>query len=696
MDAKTALVVEDDKAIQNLLRDALESEGFQVLAEKDGEWALKALERRFPDVLVTDLLLPNTGGFELIQALRGMPGGDEVPVVVVSGIYRGQRHQKQAKKLGVSQYLLKPFDVSTFIKGVQAAMKHNYPGRDRRRRRARPALAAPAATDPLAGPETKAERDEVEKQAKSFRNARTARGNLKHKRFPEVLSQLYRWRATGALLIKRDRVKKIVYLREGYPIFVKSNLMSECLGRVLVREKMISEAECEESLALMKKRRRQQGTVLIEMGCISPHNLVYALQLQLESKLFDVFGWPDGEYQFNPRIDIPPQAVHLDMSLATIVYEGVRRGFSDKQLTDLLAPFEESYLAVHPDPLHRFQDVSLEADERKAVALIDGRRTLQQVIERCGLPEAQARQLIYALLAAEMVQPQQRRARKKDTLVMPARTLGGADPKKTPPPLKSRKASQSAPPLPRRDAEIVVPKSALEELPVADLRKRLTSRVKELKKQDYFEMLGVSKSAGADEVRRAYHAAVRDVHPDRLAKTAPADARALAAQIEGALTSAFEVLSDSEARAEYEDGLEKDAFAGVTQDVGRILAAEGRFRRGSQALKKGDWQKAAGLFEEAVSLYPDEGDFHTHLGWALYRATPDDDDVVKDAKKKIERGIQKSPRSDRGYLFLGQLLKATGRGADAQRQFEQAIQCNPDCTEALTELKLIQQARASR
>ena len=73
--------------------------------------------------------------------------------------------------------------------------------------------------------------------------------------------------------MRREPTKKIVYLKEGYPIFVKSNLLSECLGRVLVREKMISDEECERSLVQMKdKSGRQQGTVLIEMGAISPHN----------------------------------------------------------------------------------------------------------------------------------------------------------------------------------------------------------------------------------------------------------------------------------------------------------------------------------------------------------------------------------------------------------------------------------------
>jgi len=67
---------------------------------------------------------------------------------------------------------------------------------------------------------------------------------------------------------------------------------------VLVREGMIAEAQCKESLHRMKESRRQQGTVLIEMGVISPHNLVVGLELQLRAKLMDIFSWTRGEFLF--------------------------------------------------------------------------------------------------------------------------------------------------------------------------------------------------------------------------------------------------------------------------------------------------------------------------------------------------------------------------------------------------------------
>ena len=110
MATRTALVVEDDKSIQSLLRETLEQQGFSVTCEKDGEWALRALTRRLPDLVITDVLLPSVSGFDMIEALRGLPGGHAVPVIVMSGIYRGSRHHKDAtERLGVAGYLDKPF-----------------------------------------------------------------------------------------------------------------------------------------------------------------------------------------------------------------------------------------------------------------------------------------------------------------------------------------------------------------------------------------------------------------------------------------------------------------------------------------------------------------------------------------------------------------------------------------------------------
>jgi len=710
---KTALVVEDDSGIASLVKDALEGAGFQVMVEKDGDWALKALSRRLPDLMVTDLLLPTLPGFDLLERLRAMPGGGQVPVIVMSGIYRSARHKRIAKDTyKVVASFDKPFKVEELITAAKDAVGMAAP-----KKRLPPSAAIPGRVpkakrdvidDPLADFDTRLEKAAVEKADAAFPAERSVRGNLKHKRFPEVLAQLYRVKASGALLLRRGRIKKIVYLKDGYPIFVKSNLLSECLGRILVREKMITEDECERSLELLPTSNgKQQGTVLIEMGALSPHNLVFGLQLQLEQKLFDVFSWPDGDYQFNARVEVPTQAIHLDMSLASIVYEGVRRKFSDEQVKDLLEPFIDLYLGVHPEPSHRFQDLPLEADERTLVALIDGRRIMRDVIDRSGLPAPVARQLVYALMAAEMVQPQRRAAKEPVPLAAPARpsssssaaagsaaASGSTAPSSTPPPLPKKKASEAPPlkkPSPGGEPSLV-PGALVEVVGIDELRARLVERARLLKRQNHFEALGVSQRASIDEVQRAYFALARELHPDRLRRAAdgavPADARALAEQINHQLTTAFETLSDERRRAEYRARLDQGHKTAVSEDLSRLLGAEGRFRKGETALESGRYHDAARHFEEAVALYPDEGEFQASLAWSLYQQAPDDPVVQADCIVRLQRAVDLAPRWDRAWLWLGRVLQRSGRPGEALKQFERALHCNPDNREAQAELKL--------
>ena len=149
-----------------------------------------------------------------------------------------------------------------------------------------------------------------------FRGAALVRGDLRENDFAEVLSELHRWRGTGALLLEHAPVKKLVWLKEGAPVFVRSNLLAEALGQLLVKERMITLAECEEGLKRMHVTRRQLGTELIELGCISPANLNYALQLQVEQKLFELFSWSEGQYRFNPRGEMPAMQVALEMTPA--------------------------------------------------------------------------------------------------------------------------------------------------------------------------------------------------------------------------------------------------------------------------------------------------------------------------------------------------------------------------------------------
>src|SRR5262252_860766 len=109
--SRTILIVDDDREVQRYLTEIFEAEGWRVIAEKDGDWALKAFEQRPVDAIVLDILIPVVNGFQVAEQIRAHPRGREVPIVMLTGIYRGAAHRAEAiRRYALLDYLDKPVE----------------------------------------------------------------------------------------------------------------------------------------------------------------------------------------------------------------------------------------------------------------------------------------------------------------------------------------------------------------------------------------------------------------------------------------------------------------------------------------------------------------------------------------------------------------------------------------------------------
>ncbi len=505
------------------------------------------------------------------------------------------------------------------------------------------------------------EQQEVERSAQAFVGAQ--RGNLREDSFPELLARFFREKASGGLLLSQGKIKKIVYFKNGFPVAAKSNLLKECLGKILVREKMISEADCAESIQRMHRSGRQQGAVLIEMGSISSHNLNYALDLQLRTKLFDVFGWERGEYQFSSRSRLPRSTVTLGSTVAVLIYEGIRQKYTFERLKKLFDADLDHYLAPHPDPLFRFQDMELDLNEESFVARINGTWTVRQVFES-GMAKNKIYALVYALICARMVR------------ITPLPAAEIKEPSHQP--LSPMPAYAGLSPEERR------------------LRDQIIQQIDKLNGQDYFDMLKIPKNATKAEIEKAYFALAKQHHPDRLYASASHEIRKLAEEFFRIISKAHDVLSNDDRRAEYLEDLSGGGRPGVRNHVSKILSSEGLFQQGEQALNKRDYGKARDLFEQALQLRPEESEFHAFLGWALFQSAPKNTQRQRQACEQLVLAVALNPKLDKAHLFLGYVYKSMEDLESAEHEFEKAIQCNPDCTEALRELRLINLRREKK
>ncbi len=117
----TILIVEDDPVSAEVLATYLEAHGYETETARTGPEALQAFRRAPPDLMLLDVQLPYRNGFEVVHEVRKMPGGRDLPVVLMSAVYtdleRGRRYARQG--LAAEDFLVKPFELETMLARVR-------------------------------------------------------------------------------------------------------------------------------------------------------------------------------------------------------------------------------------------------------------------------------------------------------------------------------------------------------------------------------------------------------------------------------------------------------------------------------------------------------------------------------------------------------------------------------------------------
>ncbi len=116
------LVIDDDPQVLSMLVETLQREGYEVDGAADGRVALQALREEPADLVITDIVMPEMEGIEVIQELRrSFP---QVKVIAISGGGRGdpQTYLQLAGKLGAQSWFVKPVDRRELLKTVGALL----------------------------------------------------------------------------------------------------------------------------------------------------------------------------------------------------------------------------------------------------------------------------------------------------------------------------------------------------------------------------------------------------------------------------------------------------------------------------------------------------------------------------------------------------------------------------------------------
>lgn len=101
------LVVDDDEIVRTFVQRVMEHSGYEVHLAEHGRQALDVIESLDPDLLVTDLNMPEMDGYELIQSVRAMPNFKHLPIICLSSVNQRGDIERLIEQ-GISSYVLKP------------------------------------------------------------------------------------------------------------------------------------------------------------------------------------------------------------------------------------------------------------------------------------------------------------------------------------------------------------------------------------------------------------------------------------------------------------------------------------------------------------------------------------------------------------------------------------------------------------
>jgi YesN/AraC family two-component response regulator len=116
---KKVLIIDDEDLIREGLKIALEMEGFQVQICPDGKDAMKILQDFKPEIVITDIIMPETDGIEVILSLKQTQNPPKIIAISGGGRISAIDHLKSARQLGASATLTKPFSSTDLISVIR-------------------------------------------------------------------------------------------------------------------------------------------------------------------------------------------------------------------------------------------------------------------------------------------------------------------------------------------------------------------------------------------------------------------------------------------------------------------------------------------------------------------------------------------------------------------------------------------------
>lgn len=446
------------------------------------------------------------------------------------------------------------------------------------------------------------------------------------------LRRIYFSRLSGELTVLFGRIEKHLYFNNGDLVFAKTNQPGERLGEILFKLGKISEDTFLKIESYIEPKQNI-GKILLRRGLLSERNLQEGLVYQMKEITLNLFNSFEATSTFvEKKTIVCPLPEETRIPTPQLIEDGIRLMKLHPKLSAFLEdkiPYIKNKTFLHV----------LTEEERDLLTRISGRASAKALLRATNLEPDFFWRTLYLFYCLDLVDFQ-----------------GEAE-------SWQREGKETEVDWPVELGEVL----------------EFYSRLGGL---NYYEMLGVGKRATEEEIKKAYFHLARQYHPDRFGPEMPAAYRDKVNHLFDQVTKAYRVLTNIEARRAYDLAL---AAEGRIDERSAAAQAEHRFRQGRTLFNQGRFEEAVIYLEECVRLNRHKADYLLLLAMAEAKIPA----LKRKAELDFLRVQQLEPWNAEGYVGLGILYKQEGLAVKASRQFQKALQVDPQHRIARQELEAV-------
>ncbi|NVN98116.1 MAG: response regulator [Geobacteraceae bacterium] len=630
------LLAEDNENLAQILARFIESRGDTVVRAATGTQTVRELAKGDIDLLLLDLGLPEISGVEILQKIRKSSKLASLPVIIITGVYKGDKYATAALKLGVQHYLEKPFGRET----LEAAL------------------------------------NETAKEINSGQQ-------------PSLLNRLlliYNAKKSGLLTI--GNLSPITFVKGEPSSFLAKG--KKDFPEFLLAKGSIAIDDMQAFLESGEER-----IFFTESGILSFDELATESQLYLTKLLTENLSKSEGiTFEENSGSEVHPL---LHLSIPKAVYDAVKIFPEQFQAENFISKNSALFPARTCLFYRRANLIAMRETDILTLEKINGQRTVAELLKESGATQEPALFINFLHLMGMIALNKSpgdeaspdfhlktlfnrpiEESRIMEDLVIDFTDIVEEVADNV---VSAMGSSGMAAPL--SEQEISFEQAVQREFAL-------------VKDKDYYAIFGMTPAKFSfNTLKEAYFAKTREYSPERFMELSGSTS-AKAQEILSIYADAYNTLSNVVAKERYDEMLNDNMTMGIDGKQDGKLHARIQFQSGKVFLDMGEYENAEKALQEAYTLEPDNSSHAAFLAWAIYNNSSNSKSraALDKARSLLSKSLQieKIPEA---FAFRGWMLYDEGRDGLAEGEFAKALRINQKEPTALKGMKLLNEKRES-